>query len=65
MYVMCEKCKCFISIRDIDNGSFILRKNIGTAYIPEYNCKTCLAENEDESLYILEKAYPVLLNKRK
>lgn len=65
MYVICERCKSFINIRDIDKGSFVLRKNIGIAYVPEYNCKTCLAENKDKSLHILERAYPVLLDKRK
>lgn len=65
MYIMCEICKNFISSKDIDNGKFILRKSIGTSYVPEYNCKSCFCQNKEESIYILENAYPVLFNKRK
>lgn len=64
MYVMCEMCKNFINMKDVDKGKFVLNRSIGAGYVPQYNCKSCLSQNKEETIYILENAYPVLFDKR-
>lgn len=44
-------------------GEFILRKEIGNAYVPVFCCDKCMMDCDD-AYYILENAIPVIKEKR-
>lgn len=60
MFVICGRCKNVVNRKDIDKGKFVLKRELGEAYVPEYNCNDCLNIKKEKMLYILENAYPVL-----
>lgn len=65
MIMSCDNCKNFVYTDgvNIKEGKFILKKEIGNAYVPAFCCNNCL-ENDKSMYYILEKTTPVLREKR-
>lgn len=61
MMMLCNKCKSLIMYKDGNEGEFVLRKAIGSAYEGIYLCNSCLKDNV-ENYYKLEGAYPVMVN---
>lgn len=65
MILLCYNCKNFIHIDGLNTmgGEFILRKEIGNAYVPVFCCDKCMMDCDD-AYYILENAIPVIKEKR-
>lgn len=65
MVMLCDKCKNFIYTDGVNirEGKIILKNEIGNAYVPIFCCNNCL-ESERSECYVLEKATPVLIEKR-